>query len=449
MKNRIIISSRILVAVMLLNSGNIFAQQEPLSLDQIIDKALENNRLYSIKALQADEKRAKVKEDRIKAYPTVTVNSTYQYNASIGHLAIPQGALGVIPQSSGDVPLPGKELNFDLGKHQTFNAGATIYQPISQLSKIKTGVEISETDVQIADREKVKVSLQIRQAVEKLYYGILITGKQREEAAAKLELAKINFYDVQSGNLSGKTIKPNESGLQANIADEEQNLLKLEIQQEDYLADLSHLTGLEAVQIKLKDVALAPVEAAKTLEDYRSGAMENNVDIQLAELGKAKSELAIKAAKQSYRPDIGILAGYTYQKGNIIFPQSNPFVGASFKWNMQDLFSNKEVIKQRYLVSQQAQIMLADKKDEISNNVDKAYRKIRQAQSLIQVTERAYTYRMQELKVQEDKTLAGLNTEADVLNTKSLLAKSAADLFAAQLNYLLAVSDLKILTERY
>jgi outer membrane protein TolC len=438
-----------LAAVLLLFAGNTMAQQTPLSLDQAIDKALQNNKLYSVKSLQLDEKRSRVKEDRIKAYPAVSVSSTYQYNASIGQLSIPQGALGVIPLPAGNVALPNNELNFDLGQHQTFNAGATIYQPISQLSKIRTGVEVAKTDVEIADREKTKVSLQIRQAVEKLYYGILITQKQQEEARAKMELAKMKFYDVESGKLSGKTIESNESGLQANIADEEQNLLKLEIQQEDYLADLSRLTGLEPGQISLENVSLTPVEATRTLEDYKTGAMENNVDIQLADLGKSKSELGVKAAKLSYRPDIGVFAGYTFQKGNIIFPQNNPFVGASLKWNVQDIFSNKEVIRQRYLVSQQAQVLLSDKKEEVNNSVEKAYRKIRQAQSLIAVAERAYTYRQQELKVQLDKKFAGLNTEADVLNTKSLLAKSEADLFSAQLNYRLAVSDLRILTERF
>jgi outer membrane protein len=442
-------SSLLVVGMLLLYAGNIAAQQAPISLDQAIDKALQNNKLYNIKSLQLDEKRSKVKEDQIKAYPAVAVNSTYQYNANIGQLSIPQGSFGTLPLPTGGIALPNDALYFDLGKHQTFNAGATIYQPISQLSKIKTGVEVAKTDVEIASREKMKASLQIRQAVEKLYYGILIADKQKEEVLAKMELAKMRFYDVESGKLSGKTIQPNESGLQANIADEEQNLLKLDILREDYLADLSRLMGIPASDVQLENVSLAPVEATQALESYQMGAMQNNIDIQLADLNKSKSELGIRAAKLSYRPDIGIFAGYTFQKGNIIFPQNNPFIGASLKWNIQDIFSNKEVIKQRTLVAQQAEVFLSDKKDEISNSVEKAYRKIRQAEKLVQVAERAYTYRQQELKVQEDRKFAGLNTEADVLNVKSLLAKSEADLFAAQLSYRLAVSDLKILTEQF
>ena len=55
-------------------------------------------------------------------------------------------------------------------------------------------------------------------------------------------------------------------------------------------------------------------------------------------------------------------------------------------------------------------------------------------------------YRTEELKVQLDKEKSGLNTASDILNTKALLAKARADLLAAQLNYRLALTDLKILT---
>jgi outer membrane protein len=449
MKTKDLLRNSLALGVWLwLGNGDVFAQVS-VTLDQAIEKALANNKLYHIKSLQVEEKKAKVQEDRVKAYPAFSVSSTYQYNANIGQLSIEEGVLGALPLPTGNIALPNKELNVDLGKHNTFNAGASVYQPVSQLSKIKTGVQVAMTDVDIAEREKVKVSLQIMQAVEKLYYGILINEKQKEEANAKLELARLKFYDLESAKLSGKTIDSNESGLQANIADEEQNLLKLDIQREDYMADMRRLTGIESGEIRLEQVGELPFETSSSVDDYKTVAGENNVDIQLAMLGRSKSELAIKAAKLTYRPDLGVFAGYTYQKGNIIFPQNNPFAGVSLKWNVQDLWSNKQVLRQRYLVSEQARQQLADKQEEVSINVEKAYRKIRQAQALIQVAERAVTYRQQEMKVQEDKKFAGLNTQADVLTTKSLLAKSEADFFAAQLSYRLAISDLKILTEKY
>ena len=70
-------------------------------------------------------------------------------------------------------------------------------------------------------------------------------------------------------------------------------------------------------------------------------------------------------------------------------------------------------------------------------------------QTNIVIAQKAVNYRKDELKIQQDKKDAGLNIEADLLNTKSMLAKAQADLLSAKLNYRIAYSDLRILTGAY
>jgi len=440
MKTKLIFPILTLCAVALAPA---YAQQaQPLTLEQAVEMALQNNHLLNVRKLQVAEKEAKVAEDAIKRYPVASVSSSYQYNANLGQLVIEQGSFGALPLGGTTIALPNEEKTFPLGKHHNFNAGVTLYQPITQLGKIKTGIEVAKTDAELARHEQSRASLQIRQAIEKLYYGLLITRKQQEEANAKIKLAQMRLYDVESALLSGKTIDVNKAGLQANIADEEQNLLKLRIQTEDYTADLKQLTGIEA-----DSVALAPVAntaaGTGTLDSYLSNAATSNNDIKIASLTEIKTQKAIRAAEQSNLPDIGLVAGYSYQTGNLLFPNNNPFVGAQFKWNIQDLVANKQVIRQRHFLSQQARENLLNTQNQVKNDVSKTHRKLTQATALIAVAEKAVKYRTEELKVQSDKQASGLNLEADILNTRSLLAKAEADLLAAQLNYRLAQSDLQ------
>ncbi|MDQ6479160.1 TolC family protein [Dyadobacter sp. LHD-138] len=443
MRTRIFTKFIAVLYILFLTTGQVSAQQtEPLNLQKAIDMALQNNHLLNIKKLQIEEKQAKVKEDHVKKYPAAVISSTYQYNANLGALVIPQGSFGALPLNGTTIALPNKEETFALGKHNNFNAGVSVYQPITQLGKIKTGVAIAETDVTLAQQEKTKASLQIKQAVERLYYGLLIVQKQKDEAQAKLELAQMKLYDVESALLSGKTIDVNKAGLQANIADEEQNLLKLNIQSEDYTADLKQLTGIKTDGFVLANVEKIAVPAG-SLESYTSSATANNIDLKIANLGQLKTQQAIKAAQQSNRPDIGLIAGYSYQSGNLLYPTNNPFLGAQFKWNLQDLVANKQVIKQRNFLLQQARENIANTQDQVTNDVAKVHRKLSQATALIAVAEKALAYRNEELKIQQDKQASGLNIQADLLNTKSLLAKAEADLLSAQLNYRLAFSDLQ------
>ncbi|WP_407430735.1 TolC family protein [Arcticibacter sp.] len=447
MKSKHIIYLITALLLVLLGGRPALAQQQTLSLQQAIDAALENNHLLKARSLQIEEKKAKTKEDMIKKYPAITLNSTWQYNANVGELVIPQGSFGALPLGANTViQLPDANKSFELGKHHNFNAGATIYQPLTQQAKIKTGIELSKTEVRIAEQEKRKAAQQIEQAVEKLFFGMLINSKKTDEAKAKLELSTLKLYDVESALLSGKTINLSREGLQASIADEEQELLKLTIQREDYAADLKRLTGLEVSLFSLDSVELNMAEP-KAASEYQFPAHSGGADLQLAGLNVSKTRLAIKAAKQSYLPDVGIIAGYTYQQGNILYPSNNPFAGLNFKWNIQDLFANKQVLNQRSLQLQQAKENEAHALEQLNADIEKAVRKIHQAESLIHAAQKVLNFRAQELNIQLDKRAAGLNVPADVLSARSTVAKAEADLYAAQLNYRLAQSALNLLTE--
>jgi len=72
-----------------------------------------------------------------------------------------------------------------------------------------------------------KLRTRFRQAVEKLYFGLLVIQKQIEEAELKVTLAKMKLADVVSAVSAGKTTESNSYGLSAAEADEDRNLLKL------------------------------------------------------------------------------------------------------------------------------------------------------------------------------------------------------------------------------
>jgi outer membrane protein len=437
---------RLMLITLILSVSTILqAQEKPsINLHQAIDLAVENNHLLKIRDYQINEKQAKVAESRIKALPSIIAISTWQYNQNLGNLTIEQGEFGVLPLSPQMIiPLPASQLNFPLSKHNTFNAGVTLYQPITQLGKIKAGVDVSKTEFLISEEEKEKSILQISQAVEKLYYGLLITGKQIEEAKAKFQLAEVKVKDAESALKSGKTIETNIAGLMAAKADEEQNTIKLRFQEEDFMADFCVLTGLSSGQFRLEPVDLTTsIDSVGILQDDQ---ITKNSDLSLALLTQTKAEQAVKAAQWTYLPDLGLIAGYTYQKGNKIFPEQNPFVGATLKWNVQDLFLNRQLVNQRRSLLLQSQEQLTLMEKQVTADLEKTKRKLSHARALIEVARKAVTYRKEELIIQQNKQTNGLNTSAEVLNTKATLAKSEADLLAAQLNYRMVIAELRTL----
>ena len=414
------------------------------TLGQLNDIALKNNHILAIKQWQIEEKKAKIKEDEIKRLPVLNLSGSYQYNFNLADITIPTGTIGVIPLSAtNQVPLPNEDKTFTIGKNNTYNLGATVYQPISQQTKIKTGIEVSKLDANLSEKEKQKISLQIKHGIEQLYYSVLISQKQLEEAQAKLTLAQAKLNDLENALQTGKTIDVNKAGLMASIADEEQNILKLKFQIQNYKADLAKLIGVNSDSFNIDMIAptLPDVPVLTSL----ANEVVNNPDIQMAGLTKTKTELSIKAAKLSDRPDIGLVVGYVIQGGNPIMPINNPFVGINLKWNIQDLYINKQILKQRSYLLKQAEENFINTQQQLTYDIEKAYRKAIQSKSLIAVAEKSLQYRKEELKLQEDKQLAGMNTKTDLLSTKVLVAKAETDLFVARLAFILAVSDINVL----
>jgi outer membrane protein len=422
-----------------------------LELEDAIDLALQKNHLLSIRKYQTLEKQAKVMEDRIKFLPAIGVGGSYQYNTNLPSITVRQGMFGTLPFSGVFYPLPPVDEIIEVGKHNVYNAGVTFYQPVSQIGKINAGVQLSKAELQIAQTEESKATFQVKQAVEKLYFGLLILTKQMEEADIRIELAKARLHDAESAVKAGKTTESGIYGLSANAADEEQNLLKLKIQFDDYSADLIQLTGLDpGVKLDLRPIPadvfrgdLAEIDTSVFVPGTK------NNDLKVASLNKTKAGYSIRASKFSYLPDLGILGGYTYQEGSDIYPKNNTYIGASLKWNLQDVLSNRTIQKQRTFLMKQAEENLANTKEQVIRDIAKGYRRLKQAMELINVAGKVVEFRRADLKIQTDRRASGLNLDADLLSAKASTAKAESDYFAAQMNYRIALSELKILTGNY
>lgn len=439
-------------AILLTASGYLSGQEKRnLSLDEAVNLALGKNHLLNIKKLVVEEKRQKVNEDRVKYMPVIGIGGTYQYNSNLQELTIEQGRFGQLPLGGVMIPLPATNEVFSLGKHNVYNAGVTIYQPLTQLGKINAGVRYSRTEMEIASAEEARAATLVRQGVEKLFFGLLILQKQIEEAEYKSLIAKVRLHDAESALAAGKTVESGIYGLSAALADEQQNLLKLRIQYDDYAADLVQLTGLDpSIIIVPEPVSLEDIEKKSAVSDtaLRVNGAEN-FDIRLAMLTRMKADNSIRASKFSYLPDLGILGGYTYQQGIDIYPRNNTYIGASLKWNLNDMLSNRMVEKQRILARQQAEENILNIREQVDRDIAKARRKLIHSQELISVAWKVVEYRKEDLKVQSDRRNSGLSLEADLLSAKASLAKAESDLYAAQLNYRIALTELKILTGTY
>jgi outer membrane protein TolC len=130
-------------------------------------------------------------------------------------------------------------------------------------------------------------------------------------------------------------------------------------------------------------------------------------------------------------------------------PGNSPYVGLNLKWNIQDLFSNKQVQNQRQYQLKQAEEAIVYTRQQVESDIDKAWRKVKQSDALITAAQKLAGYRREAFKEQEDRQASGLDTKTVLLEAKSQLAEAEADLYAAQLSKALAIAALRNLTGQH
>ena len=433
-----------LVILFSLGITSVQAQTSNINLQMVTDSTLHHNHLLAIRDLQEQEMQAKVSESKVKYFPKVTAMAGYTYLKNLPTLTIPQGALGTIPTSAANLYLPEANTTYTLGNNNMLNAGVLAYQPISQLFLINSSVKVSTIEREIATEEKKRAITQLKEGVEKVYFGLLITQKQKEAAEIKIQLAQQKLKQAEDALSAGKIIDINTAGLMASLAENEQELLKLENQFDAYKNDLSNLSGIALNDnIRLEDVEVNP-ELLGEMNSFTS-QLEKNPDIQLARLTAQKASLGVQASKRSFIPDLGIVGGYAYQTGMDLLPENNPFVGLSLSWDVQGVFTDSYKLQQRKLQQQQSVEKLKDTEEKMANEIEQAYKETHQAIRLIEVAEKVVHYRKEAFKLEEDRKRAGLNTDTDWFQAKADLTKAEADLYGAYLGYRNALLHLKTL----
>lgn len=414
--------------------------QKAYSIDQLIDAAQKNSRQLSIKGYQVMEKTSKLREDGIRRYPSVTLDGSYQYNFKLPDISIPAGTIGSVSTGNGvEQLLPAQDSKFKVGEKGSYNVGINLYQPITQQFKLETGLAIDRADIKIGEQERVQTSRQLKIQMERLFYGALILRKTAEAERLKLALANAKLADGDASRSAGTSTPASLAGLKADIAGQEQTLLKLDLQLQDYLSEISMMTGIDVQQLQLQETD--PSDKISNINDYQTSALQTP-ELQIAKLTREKAELGIKAIKQSNLPDFGIIAGYYRQQGSPVLPASSPYVGISLKWNIQDLFANKEIKIQRHAQLRQAEDNLAYTQQQLNLGVERAWRKIQQCSSLISAANKAVLFRKDELREQQDRLAAGFEIKSAVLETKVKLAQSETDLYTAKLQQAIAIAEL-------
>jgi outer membrane protein TolC len=153
----------------------------------------------------------------------------------------------------------------------------------------------------------------------------------------------------------------------------------------DLMAQFKEVIGLpDSAQVQLDEQAFAPVDLPGKEECIRL-ARSAAPEIKSAEETVRKAEAGVAAAKAEYIPDITAFGRWDYQNGVPFLFHNYGVAGIGLSYTLFDGGEERAVISEREAQLDQAIENLRRLKDEAAVNVRKAFDKIDQSRSLVDV----------------------------------------------------------------
>ena len=398
------------------------AQTPTLPLDEAVRLALANNRNLALATQEVEKAAQAVEVAKTARLPKFNVSVLAP--VVFTHLDLRLGPLGSL-----DLP---HSFGFAIG---------TAAQPISQLYDIGLGVKASELSRDIAS-ERLRAARQTAvDEIKRAYYGCL----RAESGLIPSREALALFKEIEGlmDNLVGEraALEADRLEVRARRAEQEHDILVLE----DALA-----TGRERINVALgrdpdtpfsfeKQTVALPAEADMSailaaVLDRRPDVREARITIELA-----KTDWRLKKAERY--PHVSALFGYV---GNINMPLLPGNIAAAVvqgSWEPFDWGRKGGELASKQIAVQQSETQLRQIEATVAVDLKARARALREARSLVSVTELTVNAARERLRVMLEKRKEDTILAKDLLQAQVAVAEANHRHQAALLAYWEARAD--------
>lgn len=411
-----------------------------MTLEQAVTSALENNSYLKMARAKVREHEKRAAAARTDFFPQLTTDANYMHLAEAQHIEIPRGAFGVFKDIG---PVPMSSLALIQGANQFFYSTTTLAQPLTQMIKIRQGHQIARLETGIAASDLRKAENEVAVRVHEAFFGLLIAQRQKKAAELEVTATEEKLREARKAVDSGNTLPVTATGARAALLAARHAKLSLENQISDISVEFNDLVGLPLET----DLELVPPDppAASTLtrEECLKTALESSEDIRAAAQTVSKARRAVTAARADFIPEIGAYGQYLYQNGAPFVAKNNGIFGVKMTWKVFDFGKRNDVIGERRALLEQAEENLRRLKNRTTVEVEKSYRKLQRSKEMIEVATEALELRRESGRLSGEQVKAGVTVMSNQMSSEAALAKSEADLLAANLGYRLAEAELQ------
>ena len=410
--------------LMMLPASVMWGQEAPaktLTLEEAVSLARSHNRELKQAGLEIHKQKEAFGEAKTHLYPRFDTYVLASELLTPLDFTIRTGTLGTF---SATGPIPAKDSVIHTPARPVAIASATVTQPLTQLIRIDLSIKQQKLESQLSQQNYFEREQELVNEVRRAYYAILQSQSELESQRALL------VYVEELQQLTGRRLHQ-EAVLKADslriTAQRSKALYQLTVIQ-NALADqkeaLNHLLGRDLQAEVTVEMVPASLPEESSLQEARKRATEKRPEIKAETIKKERAALETKIEKTRYIPDISVQANYLTAPNISFLPQNVGAVGVLLTWQPWDWGQKRHNIAQKVDAENQAQLSIDNVKDQVLQEVDSSFRRLREARELLTAAQAARDAEAEKLRNEMDAYSHQTVLLSDLLQQQSSVASA-------------------------
>jgi outer membrane protein len=316
-------------------------------------------------------------------------------------------------------------------------------QPLTQLRRVKLGVELQRLSRQIAAEKLREQQEDIANQVKATYYNLLQaqSGLDATEESLKLfkELDRVsNEALLQQVVLRGDVLEA-----QAGRANTELDLVVLRNTSSTLKEKLNELMGRDLSTDFMVRGALEPEAYPMDLAAVRARAVEQRPELREARLKKQQAEADYKSKKTEYIPDVSLIFTYLSPFNVDVVPKNITVAGFALSWDVFDFGRKRHDLVAKNHTIDQAEAGIDETAAQILLDVGNRYRKLEEARQQLRVATLSRDVSQERVRVGLDRYEQQAVMLKDLLQLQTSLAETSYKYSESLLAYWTARAELE------
>lgn len=421
----------------LLMSGYCQAQEQKImTLDEAINLGITHSKQLQTDAIQLKIAESKVLQGIQSQMAQVSVNLSYvriSDNITPFRVSFP----------TGDVALNPQILN------QSYNS-LQVKQLLWAGGKVKNSIQLLEFDKKalLFDMEKNKTDVSYN--ITTLWYNLFTVKEAKKLIETNIELLNNQKNDAENFVKQGIILSSDVLKIDLAVTNLQSSLIDISNSENLLKFNLSLLTGIDSkTEIDITDTLPIATQNDIRIEDYLTLALNNRPELKSLNIRQQQANLGLKLTQSNFLPVLSAGGKVNYDMPNQrIFPNQASItgtwdVGVFLNWNLSELFTNKEKIKESILSVSKINTAFEQAKEGIQLEVNANYNNYLQAKQKIVNAQKAVEQATENFRVEKNKFSANTTTSTDFLNANTFLIQSKINLTTSIANAELAYKKLQ------